>query len=108
MRDWPEDIARMADDRRFSERVPRRVGCRLYDADGFLIGPGATRNISDGGMLLEVEVDGPAPNVADEIEISLDDGRSLTARIVRCGPFGRGRRLMGVEFSSLPDLVAAA
>jgi hypothetical protein len=104
MHDCPDGVPA---ERRFSERAARRVECHVYDADGFLLGPGTTRNISEGGMLIEVEIEGEPPVVADEIEIGLGD-RAITARVVRCGPFGRGRCLMGVEFTSLHEMVAAA
>jgi len=73
-----------------------------------------TRNVSEGGALLEVDSLRPLAS-GDEIEVGIEEGDKgfigqedlIFARVVRATDFGKGRQLVAVEYASLCDLIAA-
>ncbi|MCH9057733.1 MAG: PilZ domain-containing protein [Planctomycetes bacterium] len=103
-----------SDDRRFHERRTVCRRCKIVHRDSLHFANALTRNLSEGGALLEVDSHRPlCPG--DEIEVGIEqDERGfigaeelIFARVVRSGSFGESRQLIAVEYASLADLVAA-
>ncbi len=102
------------DDRRFHDRRTVCRRCKVIHRDSLHFANALTRNLSEGGALLEVDSHRPL-SPGDEIEVGIEqDERGfiaaeelIFARVVRAGSFGKGRQLIAVEYASLADLVAA-
>jgi len=100
--------------RRYHTRhnVTRR--CKVIQRDTMSYSQATTRNLSEGGALLEVHSLRPLSS-GDEIEVGIEQDESgfisqgdlIYARVVRATEFGEGHQLVAVEYASLADLVAA-
>jgi PilZ domain len=100
--------------RRFHARHAVTRRCKVIQRDTMSYSQATTRNVSEGGALLEVHSLRPLSS-GDEIEVGIEeDDRGfisqqdlIFARVVRATEFGEGHQLVAVEYASLADLVAA-
>ena len=102
------------DNRRFHARQTVTRRCKVIQRDTMTYSLAITRNLSEGGALLEVDSLRPLVS-GDEVEVGIEQhdrgfiGQEelIFARVVRATDFGKGRQLVAVEYASLCDLVAA-
>ena len=102
------------DNRRFHARQTVTRRCKVIQRDTMIYSLALTRNVSEGGALLEVDSLRPLAS-GDEIEVGIEEGDKgfigqedlIFARVVRATDFGKGRQLVAVEYASLCDLIAA-
>lgn len=102
------------DNRRYHARTNVTRRCKVIQRATLSYSLATTRNLSEGGALLEVDSLRPLAT-GDEIEIGIEEQDKgfvgeedlIYARVIRATDFGKGRQLVAVEYSSLSDLVAA-
>jgi hypothetical protein len=103
------------EERRFHARRVETVRCKVLHTPSLRFAPGQTRNLCEGGALLELDLSRPLSR-GEEVQIAFQRGSGgvvggddlVFARVVRAAPFGEGRQLVAVEFASLGEAVAAA
>jgi hypothetical protein len=101
-------------DRRFHGRRTETVRCKVMHTPSLRFAPGQTRNLSESGALLELDLPRPLSR-GEEVRIAFQrsaggivGGDDLVfARVVRAAPFGEGRQLVAVEFAPLGEAIAA-